>query len=77
MNQSPDPADCRADEALIEIASHKLEEQAAALNQIPQEWQSGKSPGHDKMNNTNLINELQGVGQLDNGVSVLVQFMFR
>jgi hypothetical protein len=36
MNQAPDPTDRRAHKALLEIAPHQLEQQAAPFDQIPQ-----------------------------------------
>jgi hypothetical protein len=35
IDQTPDPANGAAHEALLEIAAHQLEEQAATLYQIP------------------------------------------
>jgi hypothetical protein len=48
MDEPPDPPDGGTDEALLEIAAHELEEQAAPLNQITQKKRSGNSPGHNK-----------------------------
>jgi hypothetical protein len=49
MDEPPDPPDGGTDEALLEIAAHELEEQAAPLNQITQKKRPGNSPRHDKI----------------------------
>ena len=46
MDDTPDPAHGRADEALLEVAPDKLEDQAAPVNQVARELHSGESGGH-------------------------------
>jgi len=48
MDEPSDPPYGGTDEALLEIAAHQLEEQAAPLHQIAHKKRSGNSPGHSK-----------------------------
>jgi hypothetical protein len=49
MDEAPDPPYGGTHEALLEIAAHELEEQAAPLDQIAQKKRTGNSPGHNKI----------------------------
>lgn len=43
MNQRPHPADDGADEALLEVAPHQLEQQAAPSHQVSKKELAGNS----------------------------------
>jgi hypothetical protein len=45
MDHAPDPAYGRTDEALLEIAPHELEKQAAPFHQVLQEQCTGNAKG--------------------------------
>jgi len=49
MDEAPDPPNGGTDEALLKVAAHKLEEQAAPLDQIAQKKRTGNSSRHDKI----------------------------
>ena len=74
MNEAPDPADRAADKALLEIAAHQLEQQAAPLHQIPQKKRSGQSLRQSQNQDYQYY---QPLATVDRSAEVLLQFEVR
>src|SRR3954452_18214220 len=76
MDQAPDPAHRRADEALLEVAADELEQQRPTLYEVLQKQPAGESGSHGKAYNSILFNKLQGGKPLDKRLLELLHSRF-
>jgi hypothetical protein len=74
MNQTPNPSHRRPDKALLEIAAHQLEQQAAPFYQIPQKEGSRNSSAHGQCQQYQFY---QRLAMVDFTVMMLLQFEIR
>jgi hypothetical protein len=77
MDDAPDPADGGTDKALLKIAAHQLEEEAAPFYQITEKQCPRNVHFCFRLNNINLINSLQGKSGVDRTALMLLQFGIR
>jgi hypothetical protein len=74
MNDSPDPAHRAADEALLKVAPHQLEQQTPAFHQVPQKKRSGQSL---RQSQTQEYQHYQSLARVDRPAELLLQFVIR